>query len=462
MTLFISIFILFMQFLWKWVDELVGKGLDSSVIVELFTYSALSTVPLALPMAVLLSSLMTFGNLAEHYELAALKSSGLSLFKIMGPLIAFVVLITIGAYLFSNNLLPRTNLKMISTLFDIRQQKPALNIKEGVFYNEIDGYSIRIKKIGKNGKSLTGVMIYDHTDQLGNTSLTIAESGEMYMTEDKLFLIIELNNGHSYAEMMNQANASKTKPFMRTTFLTETVRLDLSGFKMTRADQDMFKENHQMLNGSQLLAYIDTLREEINHDKLEFYPALRSAYFAQTRMYWKNNDSLKVPFKTGEFMTEYTKEETSRIYDMALNSARNCKAAAESKITELEAEERSVLRYRIEYWRKFTLSVACLLMFFVGAPLGAIVRKGGLGMPVVVSVVLFVIFWVVTITGEKMSKEGAIDPALGMWIGCAFFLPLGIWLTIKATADSTLFSMDNVLDFFRRLMFWQKKKKQAS
>ncbi|MGL4597674.1 MAG: LptF/LptG family permease, partial [Bacteroidia bacterium] len=402
MTLFISIFILFMQFLWKWVDELVGKGLDSSVIAELFGYSALSTVPLALPMAVLLSSLMTFGNLAEHYELAALKSSGLSLYRIMLPLIIFIVFVTAGAYLFSNNLLPKTNLKMISTLFDIRQQKPALNLKDGVFYNEIDGYSIRIRKISKDQRSLTGVMIYDHTDQLGNTSLTIAEKGEMYTTDDKGYLIIELQNGNSYTEMTNQQNAALTRPFMRTQFKEQTVRLNLEGFKMTRADQDIFKENHQMLNGKQLLAQIDTMREEILNDRIEFFPAMRNAYFGRSRDYWKLNDSLKSVAQSGDFMSEFNKDERIRLYEMALNAARNCRAAAESKITEIESEEKMILRYEIEYWRKYTLAVACFIMFFVGAPLGAIVRKGGLGMPVVVSVLLFVVFWVVTITGEKM------------------------------------------------------------
>jgi lipopolysaccharide export system permease protein len=447
-----------MQFLWKWVDELVGKGLDSSVVAELFAYSALSTVPLALPMAVLLSSLMTFGNLAEHYELAALKSSGLSLYRIMLPLIIFIALVTVGAYLFSNNLLPKTNLKMISTLFDIRQQKPALNLKDGVFYNEIDGYSIRIRKISKDQRSLTGVMIYDHTDQLGNTSLTIAEKGEMYTTPNQTYLIIELQNGNSYTEMTNQQNAALTRPFMRTQFREQTVRLNLEGFKMIRADQDIFKENHQMLNGKQLLAQIDTMREEILNDRLEFFPAMRNAYFGRSRDYWKLNDSLKTPAKSGDFMSEFNKDERIRLYEMALNAARNCQAAADSKITEIESENKMILRYEIEYWRKYTLAVACLIMFFVGAPLGAIVRKGGLGMPVVVSVLLFVVFWVVTITGEKMSKEGALDPAFGMWIGCLVFLPLGVWLTIKATADSTLFSIDNIREIATKLIFWKKKK----
>ncbi|GAB4134128.1 MAG: hypothetical protein Fur0041_06980 [Bacteroidia bacterium] len=445
----ISVFILFMQFLWKWVDELVGKGLEWQVVVELFFYASLSMVPLALPMAVLLSSLMTFGNLAEHYELAALKSAGQSLTRIAKPLIGLVVMITVIAYLFSNFLLPYTNLKMLSTLFDIRQQKPALNIKEGIFYNEIDGYSIRINKIDKDGQGIHDIMIYDHSDQMGNTALTIADHGKMISTPDKRYLIIELVNGKTYNEIWNQENASIRKPFMRMSFSKQTVKLDLSGFSMQRTDQDLFKENHQMLSGKQLMDYIDTMHQEIAEDRVKFYPALRNAYLHKSYNYWKIHDSLKTIPAEGSCISEFDKNARLRIFDISLNNARNCKSATESKINEIEAEESSIIRFKIEYWRKYTLAIACLIMFFVGAPLGAIIRKGGLGMPVVISVFFFILFWVLSITGEKISKEGNLPAEVGMWIGCAAFVPLGIWLTIKATADSALFDTDSYVQTLR-------------
>ncbi|MGL5892031.1 MAG: LptF/LptG family permease [Bacteroidia bacterium] len=443
MTFVISVFVLFMQFLWKWVDELVGKGLDTGVVIELFVYAALSTVPLALPMAVLLSSLMLFGNLAENYELAALKASGVSLFRISRPLIVTTFVISIGAFLFSNYLLPYTNLKMLSTLFDIRHQKPAMNIKEGVFYDDIDGYSLRISKIGKDGQTLKNVTVYDHTDQMGNTQLTLAESGKMYMSADQRYLMIELYNGNTYRDVWNQQNAATRKPFMRMHFKTQQARLDLSGFEMQKTDEELFKDNHQMLNGKQLLAYIDTVKQEMNEDRIKFYANLSNGYLSRTKRYFRNNDSLKTVPAKDPFLDELNADERRKVFEVAMNTARNCKSACESKLTELKAEDRSITRFRIEFWRKFTLSVACMIMFFIGAPLGAIIRKGGLGMPVVISVLGFILFWVLSITGEKLSKEGTVPPEYGMWLSCAVFLPLGIWLTRKATADAPLFDSEN-------------------
>lgn len=460
MTFFISVFVLFMQFVWKWVDELVGKGLGYGTVTELFFFASLSTVPLALPMAVLLSSLMTFGNMGEHYELAALKSSGLSLHRIMLPLTILTVFISIAAFLFSNNLLPYTNLKMISTLYDIRQQKPALNIKEGVFYNGIDGYSIRIGRIDQDGVGIHDVMIYDHTEQAGNTSLTLAKDGKMASTSDKRFLVITLYEGHSFAEVRNQQNGNVTKPFMRTTFKEQVVNLDLSGFRMQRTEEELFRENHQMLSGGQLLAAIDTMERELYEDRTRFYTALRAAYFNNTIRYWKKIDSTKVEVSDKDFLSGLAKHERVRAHEIASSAASNVRMAIASKKNEIEAESRAILRFEIEFWRKYMLSVACMIMFFIGAPLGAIIRKGGLGMPMVVSVVLFIIFWVLSITGEKMSKEGSIDPAIGMWLGCAVFLPVGILLTIRASADAALFDVDGTIERVRKF-FSRKKHKQA-
>lgn len=461
MTFVISVFVLFMQFLWKWVDELVGKGLDTEVVIELFCYAALSTVPLALPMAVLLSSLMMFGNLAENYELAALKASGVSLFRISRPLIVCTVGIAIGAFLFSNYLLPYTNLKMLSTLFDIRHQKPAMNIKEGVFYDDIDGYSLRISKIGKDGQTLRNVMVYDHTDQMGNTQLTMAESGKMYMSPDQRYLLIELYNGNTYRDVWNQQNAATRKPFMRMHFKTQQARLDLSGFEMQKTDEDLFKDNHQMLNGQQLLSYIDTMKMEMNEDRVKFFNNLSNGYLSRTKKYFKLHDSLKTTPAKGSFLNEFSKQERQKVFEVALNTARNSKSACESKVNELEGEGNAITRFRIEFWRKFTLSVACLIMFFIGAPLGAIIRKGGLGMPVVISVGCFILFWVLSITGEKLSKEGTVPPQLGMWLGCAVFLPLGIWLTRKATADAPLFESESYQKIFGRIGKLIPRRKKA-
>lgn len=446
-----------MQFLWKWVDELVGKGLEWNIVLELFFYASLSVVPLAIPMAVLLSSLMTFGNLAEHYELAALKSSGMSLMRIMRPLVLLAVMTTIAAFLFSNYVLPYTNLKMYSTLFDIRQKKPALNFDDGVFYNEIDGYSLRFAKIHDNKIDVEGAMIYDHTDNMGNTTLTVAETGKIFMTEDERYEIIELHNGHTYREEWNQNNAAVTHPFVKLSFEMQVIRLDLSGFKMQETEEDLFKDNHQMLNGEQLLAYIDTMKEELINDRVNFYMSLQNAYFTRLRPYWKIHDSLNSAATDKEMLADFSRDEKQRLFDNALNSARNCKATAESKVNELEAEERTILRFEVEFWKKYSLSFACLIMFFIGAPLGAIIRKGGLGMPVVFSVVFFIIFWVIFITFEKLSLKASIPPYIGMWMGCIAFIPIAIILTRKATADANLFDVQSYVSVFRNL-FSRKKK----
>lgn len=462
MTFVISVFILFMQFLWKWVDELVGKGLDWKTLSELFSYAALSMVPLALPMAVLLSSLMTFGNLAEHYELASLKSSGLSLLRVMRPLIIFTVIVTIGAFAFSDYLLPYTNLKMLSTLYDIQNQKPELSIPDGVFYNQIEGYTIRVQQKSKDGKGLYGVMIYDQSEGYGNTALTVADSGKMSQTEDKHYLLIELFHGNTYKDITNQERSGITHPFMRTAFKDQVLRLDLSAFKLNRTNEDLFKENQQMLSGDQLVKYIDTMYRRMGEHRDDFYGSMKSGYFMRTDKFCREADTAKTNFSNGNVLDGSTKAEKKKIYEVAINSATNVKSSVESKINELDADKKEILRYQIEFWRKFTYSFACLLMFFIGAPLGAIIRKGGLGMPVVISVIAFIIFWVLSIIGEKLSKEGNVPPEFGMWLGCICFIPLGIWLTRKATADSDMFDPGaitrTIINIGRRIPGFRKKR----
>lgn len=446
-----------MQFLWKWIDELVGKGLEWNIITELFSFAALQMIPLALPMAVLLSSLMTFGNMAEHYELAALKSSGLSLIRIMRPIFIFTFFIMIGAFMFSNYVLPYINLKAMSTLYDIHQQKPALNVKEGVFYNPgVDGYSIRINKIDDDGQVLRGIMIYDHSEQAGNVQLTIAEYGKMSVTADNSFLVLELKNGETYRENWDVQNAAITKPFIRIKFKEQVTRIDLSALKMVRTNPELFKENDKMLTGGQLLSYIDTMKQSVREDKSAFYSQLSNAYLHKIKTYWKSIDSLKVKPKNENFMLALSSPEKARTFELALNNARNCKAAVESKLNEIDSEEKSIIRFKIEYWKKWSLSVACLLMFFIGAPLGALIRKGGLGLPVVISIVFFLLFWVMSIVGEKLSKEGTVPAEFGMWFGCLTFVPLGFWLTKKATADSGMFDSVGIITRVRNL--FRKKK----
>lgn len=457
MTFFIAMFVFFMMFIFKYIDDFVGKGLGAGVLSELFFYFSLTTIPMALPLAILLSSLMTFGNLGEHFELSALKSSGLSLQRIMLPLIVTVCLLSVLAFYFSNNILPITNLKAGSLLYDVRESKPALLFKDGVFNNSIDGFSIRVGKKEKDGKTLKDVMIYDHREMQGNNVVLSAKSGKMEETGDKMFLVLTLKDGVSYKEINENEKDARTHPLIRDKFEERVIRFDLSEFKMSRTNQDLFKSNYQMLNLSQLQKAVDSLETKIEKRKVDFGKGLRRSYYIRSEDYIDKPDpSVKADaFETGYF-SSLTKAEKLNVIETASNITRSAKAYAESVSIDYLNDFYGKLRYEIEWHRKFTLSIACLVLFFIGAPLGAIIRKGGLGMPVVISVIFFITFHVLSITGEKVAKEGSMPTYQGMWLATAVLLPIGIFLTYKATADSTLFDVTSYLDWFKK-KFGKKK-----
>jgi lipopolysaccharide export system permease protein len=446
-TFLIALFVLLMQFLWKYVDDLVGKGLGPDIIIKLMVYVAITLVPLALPLSLLLASIMTFGNLAEHMELSAIKSAGVSLQRAMLPLTFSALLICMAAFFFSNNVLPIANLKMNALLYDVRQQKPSLLIKEGIFYNGIDGYSMRIGKKNSDGQTLEDILIYDHTENRGNTKMIKAESGKMAMSEDERYLLLTLYNGSSYEEKQNKPGRN-SYPLMRSEFQEELVRFDLSSFKMTRTNEQLFKDNYQMLNLKQLSYAADSLRRQISWKHNDFYKTLVSSLNTDTN---KNSVHKEVDFNEKEFLNNFPADRHDIITSTALHAARNIKNMTEDAALDLEIKSKSLAKHMIEWQRKFTLSFACLILFFIGAPLGAIIKKGGLGMPVVVSIIFFVIYHVISISGEKFAREGVIPPWKGMWISSIILLPIGIFLTYKATTDSSLFVKDEYVRFFKRL-----------
>lgn len=449
LTFLIALFVLLMQFLWKYIDDLVGKGLDTWVIVQLMAYVSVTLVPLALPLSILLSSIMTFGNLAEHFELTACKSAGVSLQRVMRPLVMATFLISISAFVFSNFVLPIANLKMNALLYDVRQQKPALMITEGVFYNGIDGYSIKIGEKDRDGTTLRNIYIYDHTENRGNTKLIIAESGTMVMSDDDRYLILTLYKGKSYEEKVS-TNGSNTFPHMRTEFEEEQVRFDLSSFRLTRTNEQLFKDNYQMLNLDQLAAAADSIREKISERKKELSNRLYST-FQLDSLANASAMSVSVPFENKNFLANFPKDRQAMIAASALFTARNMKSSANDSRQDIDNKERNLAKHKIEWHRKFTLSFACIILFFIGAPLGAIIKKGGLGMPVVVSILFFVSYHILSITGEKFAREGVFSPAKGMWLSSLILLPIGIFLTMKATTDSGLFDKESYLKVFRKL-----------
>lgn len=435
-----------MQFLWVYIDEMVGKGLEALIILELLFYASANLVPMALPLAVLLSSIMTFGNLGENYELVALKSAGLSLQRIMFPLIVFMVMLSAGAFVFSNSVWPVANLKFASLLYDVRSKKPALDIQDNVYYKDIDGYVIRVKNRDEKTDLLSDIIIYDHTQENGNNRVIRAETGKMEMGVDKSYMLFTLKNGSLYDEMEGIDD-----PLYRSTFSEKIIRFDLSGFNLERSDEEIFKNNYRMMSISQIAAQTDTLTESYELRKQEFRRAM-GGYLALIQ------DSIKLkPIQTAaekytDWFEKLPKAKKQQYLNWAINAVRSTQTYNEAFMHDFKYRAQFISKHKIEWHRKFTLSIACLILFFIGAPLGAIIRKGGLGMPVVISVLFFLLFHITSITGEKMVKTGELTALAGMWLSSAILTPIGVFLTYKATTDSAIMDTDFYKKFFSKLL----------
>lgn len=433
---FITLFVLVMQFLWKYVDDLVGKGLPAYEIGRLLFYASASMVPLALPLAVLLSSIMTIGSLGEQYELTSLKSSGISLLRIIAPLMIVSVFISIAAFLFANYVLPVANLKFGSLLYDIRQQRPAVNIRQGIFYNDIDGYSIRVGNKDADNQTIHNILIYDHSSGRGNDYVITAKDGKMFMTDDKLFLVLQLFNGKQFQEM-SPPSGKKSKDYeqLRIGFKEWKKVFDLSEFSLNRTDENLFKDNYQMQNLGQLRKSMDTLQLELDRTYKE------AAAFSATYFSFKRTDFDTIKMTTDTMRIAAVPDSFS-IYNRALASARNIKGYLAISAKNVKYKSEVLRKFEIEWHRKFSLSFACFILFLIGAPLGAIIKKGGFGLPFVVSVFFFVIFYMLSIMGEKMAKEGVLTPFEGMWFSTLILMPVSVFLVYKASVDSVLFNVD--------------------
>lgn len=435
-----------MQFLWKYIEDLVGKGLDIPIIAKLLFYISASLIPMALPLAILLASLMTFGNLGENYELTAIKSAGISLQKLMTPLIILTLVISIIAFYISNNIIPMANLKMRSLLYDIEKQKPAFQIKEGIFYNGIDGYSIKVGRKSKKNNMLYDMKIYDHTENKGNIKLTVADSALMKMTEDEKTLIITLFNGYNYIEMHGEySKRSSNYPHRKDRFCKQQLMLDLSGFGLNRTDENLFRNSYKMMNIAQLNAYEDAIVNEMQVVKQAYHEKIISHNYFKTIVYRNEPDTFSgigLPLHRDPAYMQLPSVRKLQVIKQALYNARRTSDYLFVVSGDLNRRKKNLVRYQIEWHRKFTLSFACFIFFFIGAPLGAIIRKGGFGMPVVISILFFIIYYIISISGEKFVKELVTTPVEGMWFPSLILLPLGIFLTYKATHESTLFNID--------------------
>lgn len=447
------VFTLLMQFLWKYIDDLVGKGLALSVIGELLVYTSAQLAIMAFPLSVLLASIFTLGNMGENYELIALKAAGISLQRIVFPLILLSCVIAVGAFLFANNVTPVTNLKMRTLIYDIQQQRPELQIREGIFYNGIEGYSIRIGRKNYKTNQLYDLRIYDHTAKSGNMAVILADSGYMAVTADKRFLEITLYNGHSYTDMAEGRRVNKTYPFRHDFFDKQAFRMALPGFDLTRSNEQIFKQSYQMMNLEQLNYMIDSLSLVIDKQSGQMEGMVKPAYQSYTYQAGKIIDTAlraKVPDR---YRTRFDKEPKSKkqtVIQSAVSNARDQKDQLAGIIYELDNQNKSSWKYEIEWHRKFTMSLACLIFFFIGAPLGAIIRKGGIGTPVLIAIVFFVLYYVISMIGEKAARSGSMTSFEGMWMPIFIVLPIGIFLTYQATRDSSIFNQELYVNFIRK------------
>ena len=410
-----------MQFLWKYIDDLIGKGLDVSQVSELMIYSIARFVPLALPIAILISSVMVLGKLGENYELAALQSSGISLITIMKPIFIFIVLISISSFLFSNYVMPIANFKGGSLLYDIKKKKPAINIKEGIFYNDIDGFSIKIGS--KDDDVLNDILIYDHKENLGNKKVISAKSGKMKITDDEKYMELYLFDGNSYIEIENN-NKKKKSINRKISFQKDLIRFDLSSFNMKNSEM-LYKGHYAMLNNKQLSYSIDSLNNKLI-DKQNLIKVRVSENY-------KYDASSKA-----DSVILLNNLNNKRIHETAINKLRILKSVSKSNADDLNYKKTIIAKHKIEWHRKISLAFACIIMFLIGAPLGSIIRKGGFSVPLLVSILLFVVYYVISITGEKTAKDLSASPIEGMWISNIIFIPICMILISLALRNSSI------------------------
>lgn len=466
MTFFIALFILLMQFLWLYVDDLVGKGLDWYILLELIFYASSTFVPMALPLAILLSSLMTFGNLGEHYELVALKSSGISLKRLMRPLVILSVLISISAFIFSDFVLPVANLKFRSLLYDVQHQKLAFKMKEGIFNRDLGEYVLRIGSREDDGESINDVMIYDHSQKYGNTKLTIADSGMMKQTPNGSAVLFTLYSGVNYEEKIDQQDHRKTRPFQRMEFREEQIRFELDN-GLGRTDENLFKSSYHMMNLEQLSTSKDSLTRDLLKKKENFKKGLQNRLSQYVKLdsarlvrHSKNVDTLSLAYTSNLFLMDFQFRE--KAIAKALEATRNAKDNIKYQKKDFDHKSEQIRKHSIAYHKKFTLSFACLILFFVGAPLGAIIRKGGLGLPVVMSTLFFVLYHILSMIGERSAVADGLGIFFGMWLASMVFLPLGVFLTYKATSDAPLFDSETykrILDKMQKFIPFIKQEK---
>lgn len=463
MTFLIVLFVLIMQFLWLYIDELVGKGLSFWVIIEFLGWGSATLFPLALPLATLLASIMTLGNMGENNELLALKAAGVSLPRILSPLMVLSVFVSIAAFFASNDLIPVAYEKIYTLRSDIGKTKEEIKIPTGVFYNGVDGYTIRIVSRDENNM-MHQVMVYDHSKRKGNISVTVADSGKVLISPDKKGLIFTLFNGISYEEENNIKRKDTTRTLQRVKFTRQEIVIPLQNYSFEKSETNKYGNDVMTKSLAQLRIDRDTLEKQYGETlETQFSKAVTSRTLAlPNQIDTARHKKERAVMNIDSLFVWKDSEAEFRDYNNAINEINNQISELDFYDRELYQTAYPLRRTILESYRKFTLSIACIIFFFIGAPLGAIIRKGGLGTPVIISMSFFVIYWVVDLTGKKLANDGAITPFMGAFISTFVLFPMGVFLTYKSTRDSSLFNTDAYVKFFNNLFSGAKKVKSGA
>jgi len=499
-----------MQTLWIYIDDIIGKGAGFGMIVEFIFYRSMSLFPMALPIAVLLSSVMIMGNLAERYELASMKSAGLPLLRIMQPLVFACMGVACFSWVCSNYLIPHANLKFKSRLYDMRKQKPTLNLEEGVFNEDFDGYRIRIGEKAPDNRMIKNIFIANHsTSQKNDLYEIIAANGEMYMTENGQFMVMELNEGEQFQEGDRFASGATAKaPFVRTSFKKYTKVFDLNEFDMNRTDEEAFQNHYSMKSMQELGVAIDSIDVQLTNrkDRLSdyfdnYFPVIADSSkqekkdtipededmqaFIKERGSAKESVKVKVSTKTkinttinkkllpskkisatpkknlqnitkdlkeyGSLIETFPEYKQPIIVDKSIQIGRNIKSNADSADKYMERTKEKKVKHIFELYSKYAYAVVCIVFLFIGAPMGALVRKGGFGYPLLIAIICFMLYIVLTMMFKDMAEAFAINAFLAVWMPNLILLPIGMFLTYKAMNDSKMLEMDRLFNLFRKI-----------
>lgn len=454
-TFFICLFIFMMQFLWRYVDELVGKGLEIGVLAQFFFYSGITLIPVSLPLAILLAALMTFGNFGEKFELLSMKAAGIPLLRIIRPLIIFCVMLCGMSFYFQNVVAPKAQTKLWTLLVSMKQTSPELDIPEGVFYSDIDGYNIYVKKKDRETGIMKDLLIYNFSEGFENAHIIWASEGSMEMTEDKQHLFLHLYNGEQFENLKSQSIDSKNVPYRRETFREKHIVIEFDGgFNMI--DGSFLSERHDTKNMNQISHSIDSLTFRADSiGRATFKDTKRTTYREYTVT---QRDSVKMTsgeipaiINVDSLFQAYTLAEKEKALKSASDRLNTLTSDWKIKEMQMSDADKNIRRHQSTWHQRITLSLSCLIFFFIGAPLGAIIRKGGLGLPVVISVIIFVLYYIIDSGSTRVARSGEMNIILGTWMSTLVLAPIGAFFTYKSNKDSVVFNLEVYTGFFRWL-----------